>query len=214
MKGIFYGVSTGPGDPELMTVKAIRIIERCKVIAAPRTSGGRMLAYSIAAQAADMTGKLVLPLDMPMTGDSGRLHSAWDAAADSIEAHLAAGEDAAMLTIGDVSLYSTYSYIADRIAQRGYECRMCAGVPSFCACAAAHGIPLVQGDEVLTVIPAYNEDIAEYLDRAGTKVIMKGAHAAVTDGEIYAVENCGLDGERLTRSIPPESGYFTTVIVK
>ena len=59
MKGVFYGVSTGPGDPELMTVKAIRIIERCKVIAAPRTSGGRMLAYSIAAQAADMTGKPV-----------------------------------------------------------------------------------------------------------------------------------------------------------
>ena len=72
-KGIFYGVGVGPGDPELLTLKAVRLLERCPVIAAPRTKGGGMLALEIASGAADLGGKTVIPLDFSMERDREKL---------------------------------------------------------------------------------------------------------------------------------------------
>ena len=91
-KGIFYGVSVGPGNPELLTLKALRAIERCPVICAPRTRDGRMLALEIARQAADLTGKTVLPLDFVMSQDREKQHAAHLKAAELVEARLCSCE--------------------------------------------------------------------------------------------------------------------------
>ncbi|MBQ5317123.1 MAG: precorrin-2 C(20)-methyltransferase [Oscillospiraceae bacterium] len=221
MKGKFFGVSTGPGDPGLMTIKAVRITEACDCIAAV-DGGGNMTALSIAKKAVDLSGKTIIPLKMPMTRDSTSLSSAWDTAAETIAEYLDEGKDVAMLTLGDVSVYSTVSYVADRLSGIGYECEMCPGVTSFCAVASAFGIPLVTGGEPLIVIPSQcgDDEIKELLSLHGTKVVMKGAgRISRLIGEcdhekVYTAENCGLDNEHLRHDLPDDSGYFTTVIVK
>ena len=94
MKGVFYGVGVGPGDPELMTLKAVRVLRDCPVIAAPRTRDGAMLALDIAAQAVDLKEKMILPLFFPMERDAQRLETAHRAAAEAVESCLEQGKDA------------------------------------------------------------------------------------------------------------------------
>ena len=110
-KGIFYGVGVGPGDPELITLKAVRCIEQCPVIAAPETKGEKTLALDIARGAVDLAGKTILPLHFLMTRDPGALERSHRAQAERIMEQLDAGRDVAMLNLGDVSIYSTFSYL-------------------------------------------------------------------------------------------------------
>lgn len=226
MSGIFFGVSVGPGDPELMTLKAVRTIERCSVITAPRTDGRNMLAFSVAAGAVDMSGKTVIPLDFPMTHDKEVLRTHRHAAACTIAEHLSRGEDTAMLNIGDISIYSTFSHIAAEIREMGFETQMCAGVPSFCASAAALGIPLTEGHEPLCVIPAQYKGAEKLIGLDGTRVIMKSGKkiseiksmiSGNSDIEaVYAAENVGLENEKLYTGLEDavDCGYFTTIIIK
>ncbi len=215
MKGKLYGVSTGPGDPELMTIKAVTIIDACPVIAVPRTAGKKHLALEIASQVCELSGKEIIFLDSPMSRDPDVCEKAHENAAGLIAKFLESGKDAAMLNIGDISVYSTFSYIAERIAALGYEYEVCPGVTSFCAAAASLKIPLVQGNEPLVLIPS--EDC---IDANKTFVLMKRARSLVKTlegDEIYAAESCGLENEKLYRSadeLPLESGYFTTIIAK
>lgn len=226
-KGVLYGVGVGPGDPELLTLKAVRRIGRCGVIAAPRTQGGGMLALDIAAQAVDLSGKTILPLDFPMERDPDRRAAVHRAAAEAVEGHLAAGRDVAVLNLGDVSIYATYAYLMELLEQRGYETVMIPGVPSFCAVAARLGTGLTERDAPLHIAPGgAAEDI---LDLPGTKVLMKsgrqlpGVLAALEKSGRLAgsmlVKNCGLPGEAvypdLSRQAPESgAGYFATLIVK
>ena len=109
MNGKLYGIGTGPGDPELMTIKAARIIDSCEVIAAPRTSGKNTAALNIAAQVCDMSRKEIIYMDFSMGGaDADELHRK---AADMICKALSEGKNAAFLTIGDITVYSTFSYV-------------------------------------------------------------------------------------------------------
>ena len=105
--GTFYAVSVGPGDPELLTLQAVRTLERCAVIAAPQTASGHMLALDIARAAVDLRGKKILPLAFSMSTDAGTREACWCAAADAVEAALDAGDDVALVNLGDVSLYAT-----------------------------------------------------------------------------------------------------------
>lgn len=218
----FYGIGAGPGDPELLTLKALRTIERCPVIAAPRTAGGKMLALDIVSGATELEGKIILPLEFTMSADSGILHEAHVRAADLVETHLAAGRDVAMLNIGDVSIYSTFGYLMDILVSRGYEAVMIPGVPSFCAAAARLGVSLVSADEPMHILPS---GFAEGLP--GTKVLMKsgkqlprvieGLKRRGLEKKASAVQNCGLPAERVCRDLnelSSDAGYFTTIIVK
>ena len=223
MNGIFYGVSVGPGDPELLTLKAVRIIKSCPVVAAPRTKGGNMLAFSIAEQVVDMAGKTVIPLDFPMKSDRTAQHENHCRIAEQLAVHLANGQDTAMLNIGDVSLYSSCAYIAAELVKMGFETKMCAGVPSFCAAAAELNIPLSEGSEPLTIIPAQYKDAQDLVGRDGTKVIMKSGkklseikEMLSDSGTVFAVENCGFPEQRLYRDIGEiaDCGYLTVMIVK
>ncbi len=223
-KGIFYGVGVGPGDPELLTVKALRTLERCPVIAAPQTKSGEMLALDIVRRAAALEGKTILPLFFTMARDKSQQRAAHETAADAIAAHLTAGRDVAMLNLGDVAIYATFGYIMDILRERGYEAVMIPGVPSFCAAAARLGLSLVSGETPLHIVPA--GDPAS-LELPGTKVLMKAGkrlpqvrEALTARGlleQAAMVEDCGLPTEKLYSSmgdVPEAAGYFATVIVK
>lgn len=223
MSGILFGVSVGAGDPDLMTLGAVRALEKCKIIAVPRTKGESSLALSIAEQAVDMSGKEILYFDFPMTRDRNEWKQSHINAADIICERLANNEDTAMLCLGDISVYSTFSYVADIAKQRGYACECKAGVTSFCAAASVCGIPLVSGNEPLIVIPAAAENFDELMAQDGTKVIMKPRiitdrlRSALSGKSFYAVSDCGLPNERIYTDIDdvPENGsYFTVFIVK
>lgn len=224
--GTFYAVGLGPGDPELVTRKAVRILEGCQVIAAPRTHGDGMLALSIAQQAANLEGKTILPITFPMERNEEKRRESYEKAARDIETYLSTGQDVALLNLGDVSIYATGGYLADILRARSYETELIPGVPSFCAAAARLGISLTERDTPLHILPAGSVSLEEALELPGTKVLMKAGRklpevisALEQRGfleKASLVENCGLPGERVCTDLSQGSdfGYFTTVIVK
>ena len=135
MKGILYGVGVGPGDPELLTAKAIRLLRECDAIAAPKSADGRQTALDIASPYIGQD-KTILLFDMPMTHDKQVRNASHDAAADALCALLDEGKTVVFLTLGDPTVYSTYWYVHRRVAARGYAAELVPGVPSFCAAAA------------------------------------------------------------------------------
>ncbi len=226
-KGTFYCISVGPGDPELLTLKAVRILERCPVIAAPQTKSGETLALDIVRQALSLEGKAILPVSFGMERDKSLWRVSHERAADIIEAHLTAGRDVAMPNLGDVSIYSTSGYLMDLLRERGFSSIMIPGVPSFCAAAARLGTTLVSGGDSLHILPVGGETLTPLLSLPGAKVLMKAGRSfpQVVDalrktGQLERsalVEDCGLPGERVCRNLdrPPEDvGYFATIIVK
>lgn len=173
-RGTLYGVSVGPGDPELMTLQAVRCLQRCSVIAAPQTKSGQMLALEIARGAVELDDKIILPLHFPMSRDKDQQRTAHENAARALQEHLDAGQDVAMLNLGDVSVYATFGYIQTILQEQGYATRMLAGVPSFCASAARLNQPLTAAmDQPLTIAPGSAADTV--LDIPGSKVLMKPA---------------------------------------
>lgn len=227
-KGVFYGVGVGPGDPELMTLKAVRVLEGCPVIAAPRTKSGEMLALDIATAAVDLGEKTIVPLYFSMERDKAVQHAAHLAAAEAVRPYLDEGRDVAMLNLGDVSIYATYSYLMEILKDQGYETAMIPGVPSFCAVAARLNVSLTEMGTALHIAPG-SAALEETLDLPGTKILMKSGRqmpAVLTAlaerdalGRSMLVQNCGLPEETvypdLSRSRPEgKHGYFSTVIVK
>lgn len=223
MKGILYGIGVGPGDPELMTLRAVRAIQECDVIAAPDLGDERRVALDIAREYLD--GKPLLPLALPMTRDAGELQRKRSEAADQICQKLDAGESVGFLTLGDPTVYSTYTYLHKLITDRGYSARIIPGVTSFCAAAAALGQPLCEGAEPLHIIPALYGDFQDELSLSGTKVLMKSgkklaeAISLIKEKNMAAsmVERVGLPGERLFPDIytqEADAGYFCVIITK
>ena len=110
--GTLYGIGIGPGDPELLTLKAVRQIRECAVIAVPGKSPRDSVAYRIAVQAVpEIENKKLVAVDMPMTKNRAALDAFFQAGADMLEEYLRAGEDVAFLTLGDVTIYSTYLHL-------------------------------------------------------------------------------------------------------
>ena len=230
LKGTFYGVSVGPGDPELLTLQAVRLIRRCPVLAAPQTSSGQMLALDIARSALGeaLNGKTIVPLHFAMSRDPAVLAASHAQAAQAVRPFLDAGQDVAMLNLGDVSIYATFGYLQSLLQAEGYATAMAAGVPSFCAAAARLNVPLTGGMDVpLTVAPG--GWAGRVLETPGTKVLMKTGRQlpALLDtlrqaGKLQTsalVCNCGLPDEQvypdLSRSQPDvPAGYFATALVK
>ena len=223
-QGVFYAVSVGPGDPELMTRQACRVLEACGVIAAPRMKSGRMLALDIAGGAVDMRGKTILPLDFTMERSEAVREESYRTAAGAIEAELTAGRDVAMVNLGDVSVYATAYYILERVRSDGFETVMCPGVTSFCAVAARLGRSLTRMDEPLHILPG-STDLNNALALPGTKVLMKSGraiHETVDALERHGlaaragmVADCGLETEQVytdLRQLPEEISYFATIV--
>jgi precorrin-2/cobalt-factor-2 C20-methyltransferase len=153
MTGTLYGLGVGPGDPELMTLKAARILATVPVVAFPQTSDGDdSMARRIAADLIPATAE-ILPLVLPMCTERGPGRDAYTAAAAALTAHLDAGRDVAVLCEGDPFLYGSFMYFHDRLAD-DYRVEVVPGVTSLTAAAAALGRPLAARNDVFTVIPA------------------------------------------------------------
>ena len=226
-KGTLYGVSIGPGDPELITVKAMNIISKSKYIATPHTGTGDSLALSIVSQAIDLSCKEIMLLEFPMTKDKEILAKSHNEAADKIANVLEKGEDVAMLNLGDVTIYSTFAYTMDKLLEKDYDVEVIPGVTSFCASASQLKIGLTTMNEPLHIIPATGIDLKEALQMPGSKVLMKIGKSMPKlietlkelgiEDNVYAVENCGLENERIYNSLDEfdgKMGYFTIVVVK
>jgi len=201
-KGVLYGIGTGPGDPELLTLKAIRTVEHCPVIAVPKSVGkasnqsadqsGTKSADQSGAKSAGhsgggegtafaivepyLAGKELIECRFVMERDMQKRRAARQLAADQIIQYLKRGQDVGFITLGDPTTYSTYMYIHQLVVDAGYTAKIIPGITSFAAAAAELGVALCEDSEPLTVIPAsHNASIDELLDATGTKVIMKSA---------------------------------------
>ncbi|MBP2649506.1 MAG: precorrin-2 C20-methyltransferase [Firmicutes bacterium] len=154
MTGIFYGVGVGPGDPELLTVKAINAIREADIIIAPKTEKKEDSTALTIAQPFLKESVKIVKLVFPMVFHSDTLSEAWQINKNTILEFLAAGKKVVFLTLGDPMFYSTYIYIFRLINGCGYTIETIPGVPAFCAIGSKLGYPLVEGNDVLSVIPA------------------------------------------------------------
>jgi len=179
--GTLYGVGLGPGDPELVTVKAARLIGAADVIAYHCARHGRSVARSIAEpylRDGQIEERLVYPVTTEVTdhpgGYEGAMEEFYAAAADRLTAHLAAGRDVVLLAEGDPLFYSSYMHMHKRISGR-FRTEIVPGVTSVSAASAALGMPLVEGDDVLTVLPGTlgRDALTDRLRGIGAAAVMK-----------------------------------------
>ena len=148
MPGILFGTGIGPGDPELMTLKAVRLIRENDTIAVPGEKPEESIAYQIAVQAVpELAEKELVAIPMPMTKNAKELEENHRRGAEKIEELLDAGKNVVFLTLGDPTVYSTYLYVHRRVLEDGYDARIVSGVTSFCAAAASLSEGLVENFE-------------------------------------------------------------------
>ena len=225
VSGCLYSIGVGPGDPELMTLKAVHTISQCPVLVLPAESRQKCVAYQIARQILpEIDEKEAVCLVMPMTKDKEKLERNHEEGAVKVAQILEEGRDAAFLTIGDPTVYATSMYIHQRVAQMGYQTQIISGVPSFCAAAAKLGVSLGEKQEQIHVIPA-SYDIEMAMQLSGTKILMKAGKkmpfvkqcVKKHQGWAAMVENCGMPDEHVwinPDNMPDQPGYYTLVIAK
>lgn len=228
MTGKLYGLGVGPGDPELLTIKALRLIKENEIIAVPGNEVKESVAYKIVKGVyEELDEKHLIPVAMPMTKDKEQLERNHDKAADDVEKFLKEGKNVVFLTLGDPTVYSTYLYVHKRILERGYDAEIVSGITSFCAVAAKLNMGLVEMAEPLHVIPAtYNaEKMEDVLKLDGTKVLMKTGKKMkqvresilLSGQDAVMIENCGMPEEKIymtAEEIPETAGYYSLIIVK
>lgn len=243
MAGIFYGIGVGPGDPELLTLKALRLIQECEVLAVAVSSPDfkepvyeeageesafpelleKCVAYQIVLGAfpeAVKKAKLFLP--MPMMKEKEALKQIHDLCAKRTQALLQEGKNVAFITLGDPTVYSTCLYVHKRLKKQGLKTRLIPGITSFCAAAARMDMGLVENREELHVIPA-SYGIEESLDMPGTKVLMKAGkkmpyvRQAIRERGLEAemAENCGMATERIYRNVEeiPDEAGYYSLLI-
>ncbi|MEL7525742.1 MAG: precorrin-2 C(20)-methyltransferase [Pseudomonadota bacterium] len=179
MSGTLYGIGLGPGDPELMTLKAHRLISSAKVVAYPAPDTGESFARSIAASTIPQDAREI-PIVVPMRVERFPAREIYDKAAAEIAEVLAAGEDVVTLCEGDPFFYGSFMYLFERLCDR-FDIEVVPGVTSLTACAAQLQRPLTSRNDVLTVIPGPLPDdaIEQKIEEAQAVAIMKvGRHLA------------------------------------
>ncbi|WP_048645633.1 precorrin-2 C(20)-methyltransferase [Nitratireductor soli] len=233
MKGTLIGVGTGPGDPELLTVKALRVLQNADVVAhfakRGRKGNARRTVESLLKPSV-----VELPLDYPVTTEIDKADSDYiDAiqgfyaeAAARVESHLREGRDVAVLSEGDPLFYGSYMHLHVRLAPR-YPTRVIPGITAMSGCWSQAGLPIVQGDDVLSVLPgtlAEAELIRRLSDTEGFVIMKVGrnlakirralAAAGKLDGAVY-VERGTMDDtrtQRLAEKQDDEAPYFSLVL--
>lgn len=225
MSGTLYGVGLGPGDPELMTLKADRLIRSARVIAWPAPEHGESFARSIAAAAIPADAEEIA-IRVPMVPDRAPAQAIYDAAAARIAAHLAAGTDVVALCEGDPLFYGSFMYLHARIAPR-HPVVVVPGVSSLAACAAAAGRPLCARTEPVAVLPGpmAEDALAARLAEPGAVAIVKvGRHLprlraallrAGRAGRAVYVSHASLGRERVLplAEAPEDAPYFSMILV-
>ena len=225
LTGMVYGLGVGPGDPDLITVKGLRILTQSPVIAYPATMEGESTARAIVDTHLG-NGKTELPLFIDISAGHAANAPNYDKAAAAISAHLEAGRDVAVLCEGDPFFYGSFSYLFARLAE-DWPVEVVPGVSSLTACAAALGAPLAAGRDILTVLPASLDEkvLRQRMEEAdGVAIIKIGRHfpkiAKVLEGagllaNARYVERVGFADERslpITEVKADEAPYFSMVL--
>jgi precorrin-2/cobalt-factor-2 C20-methyltransferase len=225
MTGTLHLVGVGPGDPDLMTIKAAKLLDEAEVIAHVVTPSGGTLALDIARRHCNPHAEY-LPIEIPMTGDRRATQIAYDAGADAIRAQLAAGRDVAYLCEGDPLFYGSAMYLLSDLIDTT-PIKVIPGVTSMTAAAAAIPFPLVARSDSLTVLAGTSPDEVLFpkIDAAGSVVILKvGRHydrlCALLDrtgraDSSWLAENVGTPQQRLVRVRDAEPGpkpYFSLLL--
>lgn len=225
MIGTLYLVGVGPGDPELLTLKAARLLESIPVVAYPTTGEDSALALEIASSHLNPTAER-LPVSIPMSVERGPAQAAYDTAAEAILAHLRAGRDVAWLCEGDPLFYGSAMYLVTRVGAHA-PVEIVPGVTSLTAAAAAIGRPLAARNELLKILPAPLDDATLRIELAATPaaaIIKVGRHfdrvrallaeTGHADGAVV-VEHATTARQRITRLADfghDERPYFSTIL--
>ena len=227
-KGRFYGIGVGPGDPELLTLKGLRLLQAADCIAIPKTRGeAGSTALHIVEQFIE--GKPLLELVLPMTRDQEVLRQAWADGAQAVMERLDAGQNVAFITLGDATLFSTLMYIFRPIKAAGYAWELVPGITAPSAAAARLGIGLADGTEDLAILAATADlaKVEQTIANHSNTVLMKGAAQWPAIAEILqrqgvldktaAVERCSMENERVFTDVsemPEDLSYFLTAIIR
>lgn len=225
--GVLYGVGVGPGDPELITLKGLRLLRACPVLAYPAPEHGDSLARRIVAPHLP-GGQTEIAIRMPLVADRFPAQEVYAKAAADIAAHLSASRDVAVLCLGDPFFYGSFMYLFARLAA-AHRVVVVPGITSMAAGAAALGEPLVARNETLAVIPASLPDleIERRLAAADAVVLVKvGRHFARIRALLTSmglartaryIEHASMTNERapeLATVDPATVPYFSLVIVR
>ncbi|HEX5933171.1 MAG TPA: precorrin-2 C(20)-methyltransferase [Pseudorhizobium sp.] len=234
LKGRLTGVGTGPGDPELLTLKAVRALGEADVVAFFCKKGGNGNARAIV-DAHIRPGTIEMPLVYPVTVETHKDEEAYqapiadffDRSAEEIAAHLDAGRNVAVLSEGDPLFYGSYMHLHVRLSQR-YPAEVVAGVTAMSGCWSMAGLPLVQGDDILSVLPGTlpEEKLKERLMDTDGAVIMKVGRnlpkirraldaAGKLRGSLYVERGTMATGavQRLDERDESPAPYFSIVLV-
>lgn len=225
MSGTLYGVGVGPGDPELMTFRAWRLIAAADIVAFVSADGRPSRARTTAA-AAIQAGSRLLPIEMPMRTDPAAGQRAYDGAATTIAWELTEGRNVALLCEGDPLLYGSFIYLMDRL-QANFPVVVVPGLPSFVACAAELRQPLGRRTESFGIVPATlsDEELRKRIRTLDSVAIIKvGRHAwrirrVLTDMGLLAramvVEEVSTDRQRIRPFADNQDDlpYFATIII-
>jgi precorrin-2/cobalt-factor-2 C20-methyltransferase len=233
MTGKLFGVGTGPGDPELLTLKAVRAIECADVVAYFAKQGNSSNARAIVADL--LANKIEEQLGYPVTTEIDRRHDDYKSAtaafyaeaAARIAAHLDAGRSVAVLSEGDPLFYGSYMHIHVRLASL-YPTEVIPGITAMSGCWSAAGLPLVQGDDILSVLPGTLDevDLRTRLDGTDGAVIMKVGRnlpkirralelAGRLDTAVYVERGTMANGQSMRLIDKPDdiAPYFAIVLV-
>jgi precorrin-2/cobalt-factor-2 C20-methyltransferase len=241
MQATLYIIGVGPGDPDLLTIKALNILRHCSVVATPKAlANGYSTALSIVKQAlpvGEISGKEIVELHFPMK----KIHlgqepdpevlQAWQDAAARILAILSQGRDVAFPTLGDPAIYSTGYYLYATMIEMHPEVRVqfVPGISAMSSCSATTRTPICLGDDMLAVIPATFSDsrLRQILENFDTIVLMK-VHRVIDNlisllndlnllDKATLVERVGMADERVLADLSAIDGqvhYFSTIIVR
>lgn len=238
MQSTLFIVGTGPGDPDLLTLKAYNTLRRCPVVVAPKGSqGGSSTALSIIQQVVDVSEKEVHEVYFPMKkvrlGEKPHpeIEAAWTDTALKVLDILDSGADVAFPTLGDPAIYSTGYYLYDTLLalRPDVHVKFISGISAMSSCSASTLTPVCLGDDMLAVVPATfcEEKIRKALAEFDAIVLMKVhrvmdricsllSEAGLIDNAIY-VEKAGMHDERIISdlsAIPENPHYFSTIIVR
>ncbi|WP_293441646.1 precorrin-2 C(20)-methyltransferase [Planktotalea sp.] len=225
MSGKLYGIGLGPGDPELMTLRAHRLISNAKVVAYPTLAGAASFARSIAADVIP-SGAFEIVMDVPMSVERAPAQAAYDKGAAEIASALEAGDDVICLCEGDPFFYGSFMYLFARLSDK-YDVEVVPGVTSITTCAARAGMPLAARNERLTVLPGPlpEAELSARIEGAESVAIMKvGRHLAKIKGVIDAldlteravyVERASLPEEVVLplANAPEKAPYFSMILL-
>ena len=219
MKGKFFAVGVGPGDPSLLTLKAIETIEKSDKIVLPDSGAAENIALKITEKY--IGDRDIIYVSMPMTKDRAVLDENHEQAAELIAGFLDEGLRVSFLTLGDPSIYSTVMYVHRKLTKRGYETGIIPGITSFCAAAASLNCSLCEREEMLHIIPAtFRPEMIDELE--GTKVLMKSGKTILdikerlSDRKAMMVERASMANERVYKDLnelEEQPAYFSLIVI-